>query len=85
MTNDFPPLPADYDPKVGAKKALGAAGTVIASLVPVLVDPLIQYLSTDANVSQALGAVDPKLLAFAPLIAAGIRLLANYRKQSKGK
>lgn len=79
----YPPLPADYDPAIGIKKAAGAAGTVIASLLPLLIDPLIQYLSTDADLVQALGHIDPRLLPLAPVIGALIRLLANYRKQTR--
>ena len=84
---NYVPLPPDYAKPYslaqGLKKAAGSASTVLVSILPVLIDPLIQYFSTDANVASALGSADPKLLALAPIIAAGIRLLANYRKQTK--
>lgn len=76
-------LTPEYSLNIGIRKALGASGTVLVALLPALIDPLIAYFSTDANVSQALGALDPRLLVFAPLIGAGIRLLANYRKQTR--
>jgi hypothetical protein len=78
-------LTTEYSLALGLKKAAAGGGTVIVALLPALIDPLIAYFSTDTNVSSALQAVNPKLLAFAPLIAAGIRLIANYRKQAKAQ
>jgi hypothetical protein len=72
---------SEYDPAIGAKKALAGAGTALAALAPVIVPAIINYLGTDANVEQALRAIDPRFLGLAPIIAALVRFLANYRKQ----
>lgn len=83
MSAAYPPLPKDYDPKVGLKKAGGAIGTTLTALAPVIVPAIINYLGSDANVEQALRAVDPRWVGLAPIIAAAVRFLSNYRKQTK--
>lgn len=72
-----------YNPWLSVKKGLAGAATAIVAILPMLLDPLIVYFSTDANVSTAIQQIDPSRAAWAPIIAFLIRTLANARKQTK--
>jgi hypothetical protein len=80
----YPPVvqAQPYSKAIAAKKVLGSIGTVLAAIAPAVLPSLIDYFSSDANVATVL-KVDPKLLGLAPFIAGAIRLIANYRKQTR--
>lgn len=80
----YPPVVQQqpYSKAIAFRKVLGAIGTLLASIAPAVLPSLIDYFSSDANVATVL-KVDPRLLGLAPVIAGAIRLIANYRKQTR--
>jgi len=76
-------LTPQYSLSVGLRKAAGAIGTALVSLLPALLPVILDYFSTPEHVAPVL-AVDPRLVALAVPISAAIRFIVNYRKQQKG-
>lgn len=84
MSTPVTPAPP-YNPWVSVRKGLAGIFTVLLSVLPMFMDSLIVYFSTDANVSTAISLVAPSRVAYAPLISFLIRSLGNARKQAKAQ
>ena len=83
MSTPLPVVPPaqPYSTAMSVKKALATVGTVLAALAPAVLPSLVDYFSDEQHLG-ALLAVNPKLLALAPLIAGLIRFYGNRRKHA---